>query len=150
MIFWAFSLNFRFFSFKTLPISPKEVEGKFSEFFLILRVRKICSFRLWMEGGKTLPVKGVKTHGAIKERSHRCIFKPEKGEKSEIFVQNGWLLSKGSEQRKSFSNFFCLGGSKSSSFFAYWWREAQNVPMERRLWMPWARTMPFPSAAFSI
>ena len=30
------------------------------------------------------------------------------------FVQNKWLLSKGSEQRKSFSDFFCLGGSKAS------------------------------------
>ena len=39
------------------------------------------------------------------------------------FVQNALLLSKGCEERKSFSNFLIFGGSKHRSFFAYAWGE---------------------------
>ena len=78
----------------------------------------------------------------------RLIFGAFFFEFSVFFVQNGWLLSKGCEQRKKFFEFFLFWGFEKQQFFAYWRRKAQNIFRERRLWMPWARTMPFPSAAF--
>ena len=44
------------------------------------------------------------------------------------FVQNGSDLSKGSEQRKNFFEFFCFRGFETVGFFAYWWREHKKIP----------------------
>ena len=59
------------------------------------------------------------------------------------------FFPKGVSREKDFG-FSCFRGFESFVSFAYWWREAQNVPMERRLWLPWAWITLFPSAAFSI
>ena len=63
------------------------------------------------------------------------------------FVQNSADLSKECEEKKFFG-ISGFRGFEKAGFFAYRRREIQNVPKERRMRMPCARMMPFPSAAF--
>ena len=63
------------------------------------------------------------------------------------FVQNGLLLSKGCEGRKSF-RIFLLSGVRNGWLLRLLVGKAQNDPRKRRMQMPSARMVPFPSTAF--